>query len=400
MESSSEPKQRWPSWLIQLAVIRIGGAISGLGVSYWAEEHLASGAGARFIGNSSAVANSLEAITALLVGLFLVRAVRFASIFIAVGCSLAAVVASIYPGEGSLWLIRAADGVLAGLATTSALSQVLSRANSEPKGARLLVAFESMVIVSFALGSVAASLLWRPFASKIFLVTAVLYLVSIFATHTKPSTRAHTVRPVLPRNPLFLGVLAMSASASMWVSQVTFVLTGQKVPGQLFPGLLDKPGVSIVVVTYLIATGIGLSLWGLVLPKVNVQRGSLVAAVAAIIAPVLLLFSNMSPVADSVRRVCFGLYLIALLIQTGLIPTFMAISNRTSNAETAVQLASALVVSTAFGSIIGPLLGGIIVANFSFAGLCIGSCILAVLALAALNSGMRDRHNRVVARSS
>ena len=186
----------------------------------------------------------------------------------------------------------------------------------------------------------------------------------------------------------------------MWVSHVTFVLIGQKVPGQVFPGLFDKSGVSLVVVMYLIAMGIGLSLWGLVLAKVNVKTGSLVAVGAAIIAPLLLLISNTSPVSDPVRRVCFGLYLIALLVQTGLIPTFMATFNRTINANSTVQLASAFVVSTAIGSIIGPLLGGFVVSEFSFSGLCISSCVLAVLALASLNSGNKNPRDPVSARAS
>ena len=394
MESLSEPKRSWPSWLFQLAAIRIGGAISGLGVTYWAVEHLSSGSAARFIGNSSALANGLEAITALFVGLFVGRVARASSLVLVLCCSLAALYAWLSPGQGSLWLVRAGDGVIAGLATTSALSQVLQSSRNDKKGPRLLVAFEAMVIVSFAVGSVVASLLWLPFATSIFLVTAVLYLASMLARPIEPTKASGKMRPALPRSPLFLGVVAMSASASMWVSQVTFVLSGQKVTGQVFPGLLDKPGVSVVVVTYLIATGIGLAIWSLVLTKINVILASTIAVGAAIVAPILLLVSNLSSVAPPMRGGFFVFYAFALLAQTGLIPSFMAISNRLASPNASVQLASAFVISTAFGSVIGPLLGGYAVAEFSFSGLCISSCVMAVLALASLKSGMGDRYDR------
>jgi hypothetical protein len=384
MESSSESKRSWPSWLLQLALIRIAGAISGLGVSYWATEHLASGAGARLIGNSSALANGLEAITALLISTSLIRAARPTSILIALGCSIAALGATLYPGEGSFWLLRAADGIIAGLATTSALSQVLGRAGSDPKGARWLVAFESIIIVSFALGSIAASILWRPFASSTFLVTAAIYIASVGVPHLNSKARTKGAKLIFSRNPLFFGVLAMSASASMWVSQVTFVLSGQKVTGQVFPGLFDKRGVAFVVVSYLIATGIGLSLWGLALAKVNIKTGSLVAVLAAIVAPILLLVSNLSAVPNPFRQFSFVFYAIALLVQTGLIPTFMAISNRGERPNDSVQLASSLIVSTAVGAIIGPWLGGFVVEQFSFSGLCVASCILAIFSLVSL----------------
>ena len=162
--------------------------------------------------------------------------------------------------------------------------------------------------------------------------------------------------------------------------------------GEAFPGLFDKPGVSIVVILYLVATGIGLSFWGLALAKVNVKTGSLVAVVAAIIAPLLLLASNLSSVNTTMRWFFFAFYLTALLIQTGLIPTFMALTNREASTENAIQLASAFVISTAIGSIIGPLLGGFIVSEFSFSGLCIGSCVLAIMALTSLFLDDRGKH--------
>ena len=118
-----------------------------------------------------------------------------------------------------------------------------------------------------------------------------------------------------------------------------------------------------------------------------------IAIGAAIIAPILLLVSNRSGVAAPVSWGFFVCYALALLTQTGLLPAFMAISGRGGRPNDSVQLAGTFVISTAIGSVIGPLLGGFVVSEYSFSGLCICSCALAVLALASLKSGIGDRHD-------
>lgn len=372
-------------------MIRVGGAISGLGVTYWATAHLSEQSGAKFVGYSAALANGFEAVVALMVGVRLIQNTHKLAVGASVACGFVAFLVASYPRLEFLWLERIGDGVLAAIATTSALGFVLAEARTKATGARLIIAFESIVIVAFALGSAVAAFLWPALGAATFVVSGGLYLTTAIAWRQRSSESKSSETELsfeIPRNPIFVGVLAMSTSASMWVSQIAFVMTSHKVAGQVFPGTLDKARVAILVVAYLAALSIGLALWSLLLPHVRMSVAAVLGACGAILASLALLVSNLAPLSTEIRNWAFATYGAALLVQTGLIPSMLASVNKSSAASNPISVSSAFVITTAAGSILGPLLGGVAASSASFSGLCLASVILAIVALISTFPGL------------
>lgn len=387
-----ESNRSWANWLAQLAIIRVGGAVSGLGATYWATAHLSEQAGARFVGYSTALSNGVEAAVALLIGVGLIRGTHRLAILVGVACGFAAFFAVRNPQLESLWIARIADGLIAGVATTSALGAVLAAARDKANGARMIVAFESIVIVAFAIGSGIAAYIWPALGSLIFAVSGGLYMASALWIRQR-STEYEDTRTSIDfqslRNPILLGVLAISTSASMWVSQTTFVMTSHKVAGQVFPGSMNKAQVAILLVAYLAALSLGLGIWSQILTRMKASSAAFTGAWGAILAPLALLASNLSDLSASLRLIFLGIYIVFLLVQTGLIPAILALVNKPRDTTNPLAISSVFVVATAIGSIIGPLIGGSITASHSFSGLCLASAALASVALASTLPGMK-----------
>lgn len=380
-------------------MIRVGGAVSGLGVTYWATAHLSEQAGARFVGYSTALANGFEAAVALLIGVRLIRGTHLLAIGVGVACGFAAIFAARNPQLEFLWIARIGDGLIAGVATTSALGAVLAAARDKANGARMIVAFESIVIVAFAVGSVIAAYVWPALGPLTFAVSGGLYIASALWMKQRPTEHEDTRTGfdlLALRNPILLGVLAISTSASMWVSQITFVMTSHAVPGQVFPGSLNKVQVAILLVVYLAALSAGLGIWSQVLTRMRPSSAARIGAIGAILAPLALLASNLSVLSAGVRLLVLGIYIALLLVQTGLIPSILALVNSPHDATDPLALSSVFVVATAIGSILGPLMGGSIAASYSFTGLCLASAVLAGIALAStLPSLYRDNRRQI-----
>ena len=380
-------------------MIRVGGAVSGLGVTYWATAHISEQAGARFVGYSTALANGFEAAIAFLIGVRLIRGTHSLAIGVGVACGLAAFLVARNPQLEFLWIERIGDGVIAGVATTSALGAVLAAARDKANGARMIVAFESIVIVAFAIGSIVAAYVWPALGPLTFVVSGGLYVASALWVKQRPTEPEETrtgIDLLALRNPILLGVLAISTSGSMWVSQITFVMTSHKMVGQVFPGSMNKAQVAILLVAYLAALSLGLGIWSQVLTRLRASVAAVIGACGAILAPVALLASNLSALSAGVRLLLLGIYIAFLLVQTGLIPAILAFVNKPRDATNPLALSSVFVVATAIGSILGPLIGGSVTASYSFAGLCLASAALAAIALVSTLPGVhRDKGTQV-----
>jgi predicted MFS family arabinose efflux permease len=214
------------------------------------------------------------------------------------------------------------------------------------------------------------------------------------ATPTEHEDTRTGIDLVALRNPILLGVFAISTSASVWVSQITFVMTSHKVAGQVFPGSLDKAQVAILLVAYLAALSLGLGIWSQVLTRMRASVAAVIGASGAILAPVALLASNLSVLSAGVRHLLLGIYIAFLLVQTGLIPAILAFVNKPRDSTNPLALSSVFVVATAIGSIVGPLIGGSVTASYSFTGLCLASASLAGVALVStLPGALRDKSN-------
>ncbi len=393
-----ESNQNWLNWLARLAIVRVGGAISGLSATYWATTHLSENAGAQFIGNSTALANGCEAAIALLVGAHLISRSHKWAIGAGFMAGIMALLVSLNPRLETIWLARVSDGIIAGLVTTTAMSAILAEAKNKPTGPRLIVGFESIVIVAFGLGSVVAAAIWPKIGTLIFLISGGLYLAAALIEKSSFVVKESPVgRPNFSvlRNPIFIGVLAMSTSASMWVSQVTFVMTSHKVIGQVFPGSMDKVQVAILIVAYLAALAVGLAIWSAVLVRIKPSLATVFGSLGAFLAPLVLLTLNLTTNSIGLRICLLGIYIVVLMVQAGLIPAILATVNKSRGDTSPLVLSSVFVVATTIGSVIGPLLGGIAVSSSSFSGICVASTVLAGITLASTFPGqLRDKSSR------
>lgn len=380
------------SWLVRLFIVRIGGSVSGLATTYWLTQHSPTGSAPRLIGDSTALANAVEALVALFIGLGIIRRSPHLFSFTAIACGTTSALFAFAPRPDLIWVVRLSDGILAGIATTFALSTLIAGPGDTPSKARAVVAFESVFIMSFAVGSLVASQLWPHLSNRVFLIATALYIaaLSLGQGASTPSAVNLGTRPTKRKfEPMVIGILALSTSASLWVSQITFVMTSHPVSGQIYPGSLSGSTTALLVVAYLAFLSLGLAIWAALLPKLNSALIPSYCAGAATLAPAALLASNLASVSPALRSAGLAAYCLLLLAQVGLIPSWLLATNQHSSQSEALGFSSRFVLVSALGSIAGPLLGGHIVSAASFTGMCLASSGLAALALAAALIGQR-----------
>lgn len=366
------------------AAARLASAVSGLSVTYWAASRLGREDSTLFVSWASAASGLVEALVALWAANSLNETGgRAAYKWLGMAAASVALWAALVPNQTSLLALRSFDGLVAGAISAWALEEVLGPARDAGAGRKLPSWFEGVFLFSFALGSIVAPLLWKQLGAYTLATSAVIYATLAMMRVGSLKTRNPVRRPFRLTSAVPIASLAMSASASMWVSQITLLLTGTKFPEQRFPGGFPPSSAGLIVVAYLIIAALGLGLWGNLMSRWAPVRVVAVASLGALAAPIALFLSNLDSVNNSLSSALTLAYIVCIVVQVGLVPGGMALAASFERGSLA-SLSSQFVAASSIGAIMGALLGGPVAAQWSFSGLCLASLAMAVVAVVAM----------------
>ncbi|GAB4407415.1 MAG: hypothetical protein Fur0044_00300 [Anaerolineae bacterium] len=399
----SVDSRRLTAVLLANGLLRIanaaGGALVGFYLAYLATQGRATDAA--LVGALGVVANSAELVGAVPMGTL---ADRFSSRrLLLFGALLGALATQLFGLSGAVtifFLSRALEGLAAAATGPTLLAHLadVTRYDATARG-RTMSFYELSFLAGLAGGGLVAGTLWDKVHTLAFSLLAAIYLVvaglfywgaylpqstAILIDSPSLGLRRALTDPLLRR--LAPAWLAVNAVVGLWLTHVSFQLSGPKVAEQELVGRFTASEVGLILLGYALIFGVGVIAWGFVLayiPRVRVMRIALTAMFFVCLW--LYLLNTTIDWPSPIRWTLLVLAGLSIMVESGFTPAALAylaeVASRGPGRGAAMGLYTLLL---GLGSALGAGLGGVLAQGFAFNGLILGTIGLGVVGIVAL----------------
>jgi predicted MFS family arabinose efflux permease len=311
---------------------------------------------------------------------------------------------------GIFFLSRGLEGL--GIATSgpALLAHLTDATDGRPAlRARVMSFFELSFLAGLAIGGVAGSQLWRLLHTAAFGAVAFVYIVAAgLLAFGAVGSRGHGRSAAISgfwralREP-FLRQLApiwlcVNTIVGLWLGPtLTFLLTRRSQSAQFLAGVFaDEPQrVGWMLLGYSLVFATGLTIWSIVLPRMQPPRALKIGLLAMpFVCAGLFLLNHSGNYSDRTRWVIGATTAVAIMIESGFTPAALSLLaaavGSSAGRGAAVGIYSVLL---SIGAIVGSLLAAGLGRRFLADGLIYGTAALALIALAALRILKVDEHS-------
>ena len=388
--------------LLGNGLLRVANAASGALIGFYLAALANEGRGtdAALVGALGVVANGAELAAAVPVGAL---SDRFSPRVLMVGgCLLGAGATQLF-GISSVIPVFFLSRTLEGIASAAGGPPLLAHLTDVTAGApqqrgRVMGQYELALLAGLALGGLLGGDLWGRAGTGAFAMLALVYLVAgaIFFWGMQPvATRS-------PRRGTFAGLwaalrdptlrrlapawLAMNAIVGMWLTHISFQLSGPEAAGQFLVGRFSPREVGFVLLGYAIVFALGVIGWGSLLGRMSRIRALRIAIVGMLAASLwLYLLNGSTGWPASLRWAVVVLLVVSVLVESGFTPAALAyladVAGRSEGRGTTMGLYTLLL---GVGNVLGAALGGALGDLLALNGLLLATVALATLSFASL----------------
>jgi predicted MFS family arabinose efflux permease len=281
--------------------------------------------------------------------------------------------------------------------------------NNPTTRGRVMSFFQVSLLTGIALGGLLAGILWTAIRLYAFSVLAGLYvLVAILfywgvrphktspgagqSPETRPQTPAHALSgffqalndPLVRR--LAPAWVAMNAIVGLWLTHVSFQLSGLPITGQYLTGRYTPRQVGMILLAYAITFALGVTLWGLVLARMDRLRALRISLVAMFFVCLWLFLLNRPFIwTGRLHMLVLPLAGLSVIVGSGFTPAALSyladVVGKKEGRGSAMGLYTFLF---GLGNLLGAALGGLLARRYAFNGLVLGTVMLAAVALAGV----------------
>jgi len=383
-----------------------GGAMVGFYLAALAERGLPIDAG--LLGLLNVVANLAELLLAIPLGLLADRYTPRAILVVSTLIGAAATQLFGISGVVAIFFVSRSLESVAAVAGAPALLSFLAGATRDDAAlrGRVMGYYELSLLGGIALGGVAAGALWDAVQTLGFSVLAGCYCAAalLFAAGAAQARAAEAssehplggLRLAL-RDPLLVRLapawLAVNALIGLWLTQLSFQLTGPPVPGQVLPGAFTARDAGFVQLGFALALASGVLGWSFALARIariRALRSSLLALLV-VCAAIFVLNLPLALPAGS-RLLLAAVLAFAVAVASGFTPAALAyLADITSRREGRGAALGIYTFLFSLGAALGSAIGGWLGTWAAIDGLVLGSVVLTLLALAATGTMNDER---------
>ena len=185
--------------------------------------------------------------------------------------------------------------------------------------------------------------------------------------------------------------IALTATVGMWLTHITYQLSGPSVAGQYLAGRFSPHEVGVIMLGYALVFALGVTIWGFVLVRMTWLRALRITLMAMLVACLwLALLNHAGGLSVWGRGGLVTLAAFSILVESGFTPTALAyladIADQGDGRGSAMGIYSLLL---GIGSVLGAFLGGLMAHILAFDGLLLGTVMLVLLALLVLPRNAR-----------
>jgi MFS family permease len=366
---------------------------------------------AALLGALGVVINASELLSAIPIGILTDR-IPIRAVLVG-GALLGAVASQLFAFTGLIaifYISRALEGISNASSSPPLLVHLTDITEHDPTTrGRVMSFFQVSLLTGIALGGLVAGVLWTAIRIYAFSVLAGLYLLvavlfywgvrphkgSPAAGHL-PDTQTHTPAHALSgffqalSDPLVRRLapawVAMNAIVGLWLTHVSFQLSGLPITGQYLTGRFTPRQVGMILLGYAITFALGVTLWGLVLARMHRLRALRISLVAMFFVCLWLFLLNLPSIwSGRLHNVVLPLAGLSVIVGSGFTPAALSyladVVGKKEGRGSAMGLYTFLF---GLGNLLGAALGGLLARRYAFNGLVLGTVMLAAVALAGL----------------
>jgi MFS family permease len=396
-------RRRLVAVLIGNGFLRVANAAGGALIGFYLAHLAAQGYGvdAALVGALGVIINIAELAAALPLG---VLADRVAPRVLLVGGALLGAVATQLFGISGLvaifFLSRALEGIASATGGPPLLAYLADVTQKQPAlRGRVMSLYELALLAGLALGGLVGGILWDwtkmigfSHLALVYLGVATLFAWGMSRSHQRTLTIAHPLAglrlaltdPLLRRlAPVWL---AMNAVVGLWLTHITFQLSGARVAGQYLVGRFSVSEVGVILLGYALVFGVGVTAWGFALAHISRVRALRINLAAMLVVCLYLYGLNTSEGWPSwLRWLLVVLIAEAIMVESGFTPTALAyLADVAGQREGRGAAMGIYTVLLGIGTALGAGLGGLLARSLAFNGLILGTVGLALVSMAVL----------------
>lgn len=363
------------------------------------------------LGALGVVINASELLSAIPIGILTDR-IPIRAVLVG-GALLGAVASQLFAFTGLIaifYVSRALEGISNASSSPPLLVHLTDITQHDPTTrGRVMSFFQVSLLTGIALGGLVAGLLWTAIRLYAFSALAGLYLLVavLFYWGVRPhkasaeAGQAPAARPPAPAHPFsgFIQALsdplvrrlapawvAMNAIVGLWLTHVSFQLSGLPITGQYLTGRFTPRQVGMILLGYAVTFALGVTLWGLVLARMHRLRALRISLVAMFFVCLWLFLLNVPRIwTGRLHMLVLPLAGLSVVVGSGFTPAALSyLADVVSNKEGRGSAMGLYTFLFGLGNLLGAALGGLLARRYAFNGLVLGTVMLAAVALAGL----------------
>lgn len=386
--------------LLGNGLLRVANAASGALIGFYLAALASQGraADAALVGALGVVANGAELVAAVPIGILSDRVSP--RVLLVGGCILGGVASQLFGISsviGIFFLSRFLEGVASAAGGPPLLAYLTDvTADTPQRRGRVMGWYELALLAGLALGGLVGGDLWSRAATGAFGLLALVYLAAgaCFAWGMgAPTQQQHGTLTALRdalSNPTLRRLapawLAMNGVVGMWLTHISFQLSGPPATGQFLVGRFTPREVGLILLGYALIFAVGVLGWGVVLGTMRRLRALRIALGGMGSACVWLYLLNRS--ADwsaGLRWAVLAALIVSIIVESGFTPTALAfladVASQSAGRGTTMGVYTLLL---GLGNLLGAGLGGALAALFALNGLLLATLALLVVSFCSL----------------
>jgi MFS family permease len=366
---------------------------------------------AALLGALGVVINASELISAIPIGILTDR-IPIRAVLVG-GALLGAVASQLFAFTGLIvifYISRALEGISNASSSPPLLVHLTDITQHDPTTrGRVMSFFQVSLLTGIALGGLVAGVLWtamRVYAfsvlAGIYLVVAVLFYwgvgptkVSAETGHTpdsKTKAPAHALSGFIQAlsDPLVRRLapawVAMNAIVGLWLTHVSFQLSGLPITGQYLTGRYTPRQVGMILLAYAVTFALGVTLWGLVLARMDRLKALRISLIAMLFVCLWLFLLNRPFIwTGRLHMLVLPLAGLSVIVGSGFTPAALSyLADVVAKKEGRGSAMGLYTFLFGLGNLLGAALGGLLARRYAFNGLVLGTVMLAAVALAGV----------------
>ncbi|MDR3577429.1 MAG: MFS transporter [Anaerolineaceae bacterium] len=366
---------------------------------------------ALLLGTLGVVINASELISAIPIGILTDR-IPIRAILVG-GALLGAVASQLFGFTGLIvifYISRALEGISNASSSPPLLVHLTDITQHDPTTrGRVMSFFQVSLLTGIALGGLLAGVLWTALRIYAFSVLAGIYLlVAVLfywgVSHRPASSTATGQSPARPQTPkhaltgfyqalsdplvrrLAPAWVAMNAIVGLWLTHVSFQLSGLPISGQYLTGRFTPRQVGMILLVYAVTFALGVTLWGLILARMDRLQALRISLVAMLFVCLWLFLLNRPFIwTGRLHMLVLPLAGLSVFIGSGFTPAALSyLADVVAKKEGRGSAMGLYTFLFGLGNLLGAALGGLLARRYAFNGLVLGTVMLAAVALAAV----------------